>query len=598
MAGIHQIRTPVGSRGSTPNVKPVGISGEVFDLSDLTKAGSTRKVGDAASGESSGLQGKNTSLARTPLRILSELSSASSQLQSLLSDELLSEVSKTGDSLLQQKLESLLDATLLSPNELFSEIEKQTEGTILFRGELFDILRSLMQDTPSGPLKDAIVDLLKAYNNIISSHDILNAISSNLSTLSNLFTGNDKIVEQLLMLSAEFRNGNAIEDFNALTERTIVTLAGLEKSLLSNNTTRSLSALIIHNLSRYNPDPELISLAKADLLSQIADSALRQKLDGEIDELMRDISSIRMRSDSSDEILLKLSLFLEKSLSSSTYLNLIEDRNGNLAKYYNNLVIRHSNGNDSGLTAIISMIRSLLVGEEGQRLSAQIPLIFESVHSLDALVDKLNQILKNIPDDGLRQNLYDNLVKIIDLMNQNHEPIITRMQAHHLGSLGNLAEFLSANVNDASVNALSNFDPTSLLQGLIASPSFFTPLLHFLLPLIHDDAKAFGELWVDNNCEDSDGGKGSHMLLAFAIEPIGNFELELYQMDSEISISLYCPPEYTDNFSSLKPSIASIAKQAGYSARGLHISPLERNRTLAEVFPKIASRRAGLDVKA
>lgn len=598
MAGIHQIQTPVGSRGSTPNVKPVGVSGEVFDLSDLTKAGSTRKVGDAASGESSGLQGKNTSLARPPLRILSELSSASSQLQALLSDELLSEVSKTGDSLLQQKLESLHDATLLSPNEILSEIEKQTEGTVLFRGELFDILRSLMQDSPSQALQDAIVDLLKAYNNSISSHDILDAISSNLSNLSDLFAGNDKIVEQLLMLSAEFRNADSVSNFNALTEKTIVTLAGLEKSLLSNNTTRSLSALIIHNLSRYNPDPELISLAKMDLLSQITDSALRQKLDGEIDELMRDISSMRMRSDSSDEILLKLSLFLEKSLSSSTYLDLIEDRNGGLAKYYNNLVIRHSNGNEGGLSAIISMIRSLLAGEQGQSLSPQIPLIFESVHSLDALVDKLNQILKNIPDDALRQNLYDNFVKIIDLMNENNEPIITRMQAHHLGSLGNLTEFLSANVNDASVNALSNFNPTSLLQGLIASPSFFTPLLHFLLPLIHDDTKAFGELWVDNDCEDNDGGKGSHMLLAFAIEPIGNFELELYQMDSEISISLYCPPEYADNFSSLKPSIASIVKQAGYSARGLHIAPLERNRTLAEVFPKIASRRAGLDVKA
>ena len=32
------------------------------------------------------------------------------------------------------------------------------------------------------------------------------------------------------MLSAEFRNGNATGDFNALTEKTIVTLAGLEKA--------------------------------------------------------------------------------------------------------------------------------------------------------------------------------------------------------------------------------------------------------------------------------------------------------------------------------------------------------------------------------
>lgn len=598
MAGIHQIRTPVSSKGSSPNVKPVGISGEVFDLSDLTKAGSTRKIGGDISGESSGLQGKNTSLARPPLRILSELSSASSQLKSLLSDELLSEVSRAGDSLLQQKLESLLDATLLSPNEIFNEIEKQTEGTLLYRGELFDILRSLMEDSPSAALKDAIVDLLKAYNNNISSHDILRAVAANLTTLSELFTGNDKIVQELLALSAQFKGGDVADNFGALTEKTIVTLAGLERSLLSNNTTRSLSALIIHNLSRYNPDPELISLARADLLSQISDSALREQIGSAIDQLLSDIEITKIRSDSSDEILLKLSLFLEKSLSNSTYLNLIEDRNGGLAKYYNNLVLRHSNGNEGGLSVIISMIRSLLVGEEGQRLSGQIPLIFESVHSLDALVDKLNQILENIPDDGLRQDLYDNLVKIIDLMGENNEPIITRMQAHHLGSLGNLAEFLGANINDASVHSLTSFEPAALLQGLIASPSFFTPLLHFLLPLIHDDTKAFGELWVDNDCDGNDGAKGSHMLLAFEVERIGNFELELYQMDSELSISLYCPPEYADSFSALKQSISNIAKQAGYNARGLHIAPLERSRTLTDVFPKIASRRAGLDVKA
>lgn len=598
MAGIHQIRTPVSSKGSTPNVKPVGVSGEVFDLSDLTKAGSTRKVGDAASGESSGLQGGSTSLARPPLRILSELSSASSQLRSLLSDELLSQVAKVGDNVLQQKLESLLDATMLTPNEIFDEIEKQTEGTLLFRGELFDILRSLMQDSPSAALKDAIVDLLKAYNSNVSAHDVLDAISANLSALSNLFAGNDKLVQELLMLSAQFRSSDAASNFNTLTENTIVTLAGLENSLLSNNTTRALSALIIHNLSRYNPSPELISLAKVDLLSHISDEGLRQRLESGIDELARSIATMQERNSSSDEILLKLSLFLEKSLSSSSYLNLIDDRNGGLSKYYDNIVLRHGNGNEGGLSAIITIIRSLLTGEEGLRLSAQVPQIFESVHSIDVLVDKLNQILRNIPDEGLRQDMYDSLVKIIDLMNENNEPIISRMQAHHLGSLGNLTEFLSSNVNDASVHSLTSFEPTALLHGLMASPSFFTPLLHFLLPLIHDNTKAFGELWVDNNLDGKDGEEGTHMLLAFNIETIGNFELELYQMDNEISISLYCPPEHTDSFTVLKSSIANIAKASGYSARGLNIAPLEKSRTLTEVFPKIASRRAGLDVKA
>ena len=167
-------------------------------------------------------------------------------------------------------------------------------------------------------------------------------------------------------------------------------------------------------------------------------------------------------------------------------------------------------------------------------------------------------------------------------------------------SMENIANFLAKALNNENINHLGIVNPNTLVQSMLTAPGVFTPLLHYVLPVQIEDLRAFGELWVDNNASEnaSDNEENSnHIFINIDVENIGIFELELFSQNNNLHVSLFCPKDFVKNFSNIKNVVEQIATQSGYTLKSTKVEPLIKVRTLVDVFPRIAERRAGLNVK-
>ena len=140
----------------------------------------------------------------------------------------------------------------------------------------------------------------------------------------------------------------------------------------------------------------------------------------------------------------------------------------------------------------------------------------------------------------------------------------------------------------------------NIVYSILSSPSNFTPLLHYIIPVDDGDTQAFAEMWInpdeDSNAKDGND-KSIHMLIAFDIKDTGEFEAELLVKDKNIRLQLYCPPELSQIISGYSTDIMRCISFSDYKFSEVKISGLERHRSLMEVFPDLPEKRTGLNIR-
>ncbi len=169
-------------------------------------------------------------------------------------------------------------------------------------------------------------------------------------------------------------------------------------------------------------------------------------------------------------------------------------------------------------------------------------------------------------------------------------------------ALGVLTRILQRQMSNEELMAISSDKMEKIIHSLLSSPCNFTPLLHFVLPVQYQDIQSFAEVWINpNGGEDDrdrpeDGTRVIHMLLAFDVESIGRFELELFVRDKVIDFSLYCPPPYANIYDEVKNDLRSCAGKTGYRFGEIRVDRLDRPRSLMDVFKSLPYKRTGVDV--
>ena len=141
-----------------------------------------------------------------------------------------------------------------------------------------------------------------------------------------------------------------------------------------------------------------------------------------------------------------------------------------------------------------------------------------------------------------------------------------------------------------------------IIHSLLSSPCNFTPLLHFVVPVLYENTKAFAEIWINPNGEEEQGskrgGKGIHLLLVVDVEAEGRFEVELYVAGNTIDFSLFCPDSANvEKYQKSIPQLASLVANLSYRLGDVRVLPLDHSRSLMEVFKSLPYKRAGVDVK-
>ncbi len=514
MADILKISTPLVERLPTQAVRPSADAAIPFDLSDVTRVLQTTDPSELLQQNTAFLPKEN----ETP-KILADLLKDPAVTATMIRNiSMLQEVVHLlpgTNTALTQEIEQLFNALLIAPQDIVPELTRQAESTTLFKGELFNQLRSLLQQAtatstgtastssasvaesflsslpfvssssssaaqpqaPNPELATSIGVLLKGINATFARQDVLNSVANNLTYLANNLSASPRLFEQLTDLTKALRAPDAQQNFHLLKEQVTDVLRAVEKSILFTPQMEKIVPLVAYNLSRYNDNDDFLPDALRLLLSNMNGDAQKA------------------------ELVEKLQAYIDKFLPQS------------------------------------------------------------SVHSARG-AEEPSQVI-------------DVLAKIIGTQAQSEE-----------------------------LQLVSGDKFEKIVHSLLSSPSNFTPLLHFIVPVEYMDMKAFAEIWIDPNAEDETGKRSSsntaentHMLMVFDVEGVGRFEAELYVIKKRIALNLLCPAAYLTELKDIGPAIRQAVSQLGYSFDTINIDRLDHTHSLMEVFTDLPHKRMGMDVK-
>ncbi|MBQ9858599.1 MAG: hypothetical protein IJO77_06310, partial [Oscillospiraceae bacterium] len=216
-------------------------------------------------------------------------------------------------------------------------------------------------------------------------------------------------------------------------------------------------------------------------------------------------------------------------------------------------------------------------------------------------IDKLNEMLRAMPDVPVRERLYGAFVDVIENMALRNELPQHGIRPPVSSTLDSLTDFIQENINHPALKSLDSFNATNLLQSLLNAPGVFTPLAHYILPLDVMGTKAFGELWVDNDENNPNNTPGNqrnyHLFLTFDVESIGRFELDMYALGEDVNLALLYPPRFEKQIDPMKERINKIIRNIGYNARTFETAPLKTPHNLTEILPKIMDKRTTLNTR-
>lgn len=574
-----------------PTSKTTIQNDEIFDLVDLSKVIKTSERSEQTKQDNASYDGSNIASPKMPMLISKDPSYAASSLRVLLSGETIAQIKNSGNEELAAKLTEFANELMLSPDDVVSDLIKQQDTLSLFKGGFFDLLRQITAQTSNTELKNSIALLLKSISSSVSSKEILNSISLNLNFLSQEMAANRTLSESLAQLSRSFASENAFENFPSLKNQALGLLGNVSQSLLMNDKIKNSIPLIIYNLSRFQSSPAAVSDSFRGLMEFISSQQVKDSLMKSFADFVENSS---MPADIKGALLLNSPSAAEEKQLAQLLKNLIQSSNSYCENMNPDILknalssLDNSNGIDS-----VKNILSLVIPQEADSMVQQLLKDFDSNHDLNRLISKLSSLLDGINRTDIKIPLTQSLNEALNRLAAKHGT-----EYSSPSSMDNLASFLSKNINDSALRSMNVFSRQTAIQSMLTAPGVFTPLSHFLVPLQYENSRAFGELWVDGNAGGGSAQESdeNHIFLSFSIENIGDFELEIFAKNTDLSINLLCPEDFAGSFSKIKDHIVRIAAVSGYSPKEMRIGALKEKRNIIDVFPRIKEKRAGLNV--
>lgn len=446
---------------------------------------------------------------------------------------------------------------------------------------LKDVSGSLLNDDKTQMLIPLIVHNLSRYNNSpYMCKEYFNLLMSQISSgtlresLKNSFT---RLYKALFNKQDVNRPNDIKQEANITTSHNASTPK--EESLDNYTTNLSQNQPLTGNLT----DKNLNKMGSESDIQHIAESTSEDFVEN--------------NEEFEEETLTGYRKFLFDSMSEKSFMPLLKHSGYNIEQ----LLAAYGRGKFSGMETLQNLVKGLFVHDEtGEQFEAFLA-DFAKVNTVQEAIDKLNELLRSMPDIPIRERLYGAFVDVIEQMALRNELPQHGVRPPVSSTLDSLTEFIQENINHPALKSLDSFNATNLLQSLLNAPGVFTPLAHYILPLDVNGTKAFGELWVDNDENNPNNTPGTqrnyHLFLTFDVESIGRFELDMYALGEDVNIALLYPPRFEKQIDPMKDRINKIIRNIGYNARTFETAPLQKPHNLTEIFPKIVDKRTTLNTR-
>ncbi len=595
--------------------------GEQFTVDGANKPGQIQAASDKNTSNNPQTTMGQKDLIPLAVSISKNQTLAVETVKDIINADLLSTAKLNGYTELAGELENLNSSLYISTDQLLDEIiEQENQNTMFHNDKFYDLLRELSQ-TGNSDLKDAIGNMLKAINFSQNKNEITSALSSNLKFLSEYFSPNRGLSQNLASLAERWISGEAETNFAALRNQTADLLKNVSESLLNDQHTQTLLPIVMHNISKYNTNSTMLREYFGQLLTQVPSYEMRNELATAFEKLMSSLTghpeedittpftnyTINQQENQADfslfskesQTFLNFSSYLTENLADEEYLSDIGLLNSDFSEYITDI----HNTPSEGLDVIKNIMTGLIADDE---LSMTLENQFGQISNMNELVDFLNGFLETMPEGALKNSIFDVMDEAVAVLTENDPFIMAdgdEQQAAQNSSIRALTDFVAKNINHPALKSIDSFNASNLLQSMINAPGVFTPLAHYILPVQVEDTRAFGELWVDND-DDSGvsaaggGQKHYHLFLTFDIDAFGRFELDVYANENTANVSLLHPVSFGKNIESIISKVNRIAAGVGYSISNFETGILKSPHNLSQIFPKLNERRTGLNVQA
>ena len=589
----------------------------------------------------------------------------------IIDTNLLSTAKLNGYTELVGELEQLSASLYIPAKDLVKEMTDQEKENTMFSGDKFyDLLREVAKDADPDQ-KEAIGNMLKAINFTQNRKEITTAVSANLRFLAEYFSPNKGLSGRLTGLADQWGSDDAQYNFQQLRDQTSDLMQSLSDSLLNDSHTQTLLPIVTHNLSKFNTNTSMLRENFTQLLTLIPSYEMRNELSKSFEILLnkllkanpdllpkelRDEEPVDYARDFDPKFAadpnqaqpetrqtengqkIPIDNYTTNEQKNQVQNDILgnEYQPGNtISSYITNILgdndyIAQNGLDEMDFTGFVNMLHNGAASPE-ETIKAVLDSIIEDNNvrqALDAqlsqinspaqMVDFLNSFLEAMPDNTLKDKVYEVLEEAVNHMDENDdeprfmpEENTRQMQQQVQGrqqqqqkssSIQALTDFVEKNINHPALKSIDSFNASNLLQSMINAPGVMTPLAHYILPVQIENTRAFGELWVDNNDESGATGKGGgshhHLFLTFDVDTYGRFEVDVYANDNTVRVSLLHPTSFAKNIGGVVEKINRIAAGTKYSISDFSTGVLKEPHNLTQIFPKLSERRSGLNVKA
>lgn len=597
----------VSSSLNTKNPLPVHQhvdTAENFNIADLTKITKTntrseefRQTDDSKSNDGFDISNQ--------LNIPTKSLYSADVLKNLLSDDFLKLLTNSTSPDTVNTFNEFSKNIFLDESSLSGDMQLQQKSQTCFEGSLFDSLRTIYYKTKTGDVKSLIVNMLKNIASLSSQESIVLSVKNNIIYLSQLLKTSPSLSQSVLQLAEKFTLKNLESDYYNIKDTAYKILESASKSIIATDEIKELINLIKYNLSKYNDNPALLQKSFENILKTISDKDVEALLKEQYSQFLSQFHTspaARKQLLSSDNNF-KLLDSITYSLSDNINKHLISQPLSDTLKQLQifSSLINKTNTNQSSTDIIfknIELIKSVLKSVSPNSCATDVEKLADSLVSskdLDSLIQRLQYIIDNTTDNDVQLMLSKLLNPLLTNLSQ-----CDSLSYHPPSSLQYLCDFLNKALGNENIPLLGIVDPDTLVSSMLTSPGFFTPLLHYVLPLQCYNLQAFGEVWINNPTiekgEPNDDNI-NHIFLTFDINNVGIFELELKTLYKNIGITLFFPPSLSKIMTVVKSNIKQIIKNNGYNVSSINVSELRKVRTLPEVFPHLNERRKGINAK-
>lgn len=596
MADVMRTATPINNRNIIqPTKEHRDVSAVPMDFQDISKVKSTLAQSETL-GQNNVLRENGSSTVLYSL--LQDPDVASSFLKNIFFLREIVGLMPLNNETQTEEMQQLMDRLILSPEEIPQEMQNQENISTIFKGNLFDTLRQILQDDG----KSVSENIFQKLNSVpIQTQDSAQKPQqgANVSQLPQSEVAKDQ--------TAQLSQGDVVKD------QTVQLQQG-EVSYVANETTAQAGlgdkVSDFFNLANQNPNisdelknVQTSQLVKESFVNSDVDLSSKEIQDSVIN-LLKSISLQENKGDFLDAVKNNL-LFLRDSFPDNSEFS---QSLGGLARAFGEMSENESlRGNFQSvklqtLGLMESLKTSVLYNGEIDKTACLVKYNLSRYNDNDNLVaESFSKLLTKIPDDRLKAKLTNDLVEYLETSEKARGTQGSK-------TMSALADILQRQSENSELKMLNSDSIDKIVHGLLSSPSNFTPLLHYVIPVDNGQTQAMAEIWINPNGEDDienvdavdkkskNNRKLTHMLIVFEIEGIGKFETELFAEDKSLTLSILCPEEHLSAFKNVNSDIRRACESTGYRFKSIEISQLKNPRSLMDVFRSLPARRSGINV--